>query len=57
MFVACFSTTENGFDPKPVRVISVVGKMALDTVCLRALQFRPASSIPQMLHIHISLIY
>jgi len=30
--VACVSTTENGFDPRPVRVILVVGEVALDKV-------------------------
>ena len=32
--VACVSTTESGFDPRPVRVILVVGEVALDTLCL-----------------------
>lgn len=41
-------------DPTPVHVQSVVDKLALGEAFLRVLRAFPVSSIPTLLHIHIS---
>jgi anti-sigma factor RsiW len=43
------------FDPRLMRVRSVVGKVGLGPDFLRALRFPPVSVIPSMLHIHLHL--
>ena len=53
--INCFySPRSSGLDPTPVHVQSVVDKLAMGEDFLRVLRGFPVSSIPPVLHIHIS---
>ena len=53
-FIAGICTLNSRFDPGPLHVEFVVGKMALGKVLHRSLRLFPVTIIPSVLHIYIS---
>jgi hypothetical protein len=55
LIVSSLSLWRHEFNPKPVHVIFVVDKVALEEVSVPGLQFVPVSSISSMLYTHLHL--